>query len=362
MAEPLKDQIDAKLLSRFSASVSEVDPGADIGQIEACAEALDALELKDRINLIADALARALSGDRRSQLRSVVKLSQAGFEGMAGWPIASFIERHCLCEPEEALTAMSRVTETFTCEFAVRPYLDQHLELTMKHVMAWTESESEHPRRLASEGTRPRLPWGPRVAALSQDPTIGLGVLDRLRHDGSDYVRRSVANHLNDIAKDHPDLVVRTANRWATETETDMSMIRHALRSLIKAGDAAAMEVLGFTSEPEVEVLDFEVTPPTVVLGESIELAAKLRSVAAVPQKLVVDFVIHHVLANGQTSAKVFKWATPTIDPGQILELQKTRKIATASTRRYHPGRHRVELQVAGASVASGVFDLPRGS
>ena len=363
MAEALKHWISVEVVTDLAAAVAEIDRAADVDKLSTIAAALEDLELKDRVNLVADALAESLSGSHADKMMVAVELAASGrFEGMTGWPLASLIERHGLGDPPAALQAMTKLTEYFSCEFAVRPFLIEHLDQTMAQVHAWTDSPSEHPRRLASEGTRPKLPWGPDVPALLADPTIGLAVLEKLRHDPSEYVRRSVANHLNDVAKADPELVVETAARWSAEPETAEPMITRALRTLVKNGHPGAMEVLGFSSEPTLVVDGFTVSPSEVTLGQSIEIVAVLTSVADTEQRFVVDFVIHHVLANGRTSPKVFKWTTPTLAPGATIELRKKRKIATASTRRYHPGYHQVDLQIAGTSLAQGGFELPVGS
>ncbi|MGI9599036.1 MAG: DNA alkylation repair protein, partial [Acidimicrobiales bacterium] len=176
-------------------------------------------------------------------------------------------------------------------------------------------------------------------------------------------VRRSVANHLNDLAKSQPDLVVETLTRWCGESEpVDDRMVRHALRSLVKQGHGGALALLGFTTEPELGPVDFSCHPSEIDLGSQIELTAELTSTARSDQLLVIDFVIHHVLAGGKTSPKVFKWTTQNLAPGQTLALSKKRTIQTASTRKYHAGQHRIDLQVAGRPVASTVFRLSQSS
>jgi hypothetical protein len=197
------------------------------------------------------------------------------------------------------------------------------------------------------------------VQALLDDPTIGLELLRALRHDGSETVRRSVANHLNDIAKAHPDLVVEVIREWLDESEpVDEWMVRHALRTLVKQGHPGAHTLLGFAVDPSVEVLRFEAVPSSIALGDNVELTFGLASTANEMQRLVIDFVIHHVNASGATSPKVFKWTTVDLEPMQTVELTKKRLIQTASTRRYHAGHHRVDVLVGGQVAASTGFDL----
>lgn len=356
----LKDEIDADLVAllarEFEAVTAEFD-GA--GFRDAVLDRLDDLELKDRINLIADALADRLPADYRRALDIVVRVAVTEPGAWAAWPLCSFVERHGLDDPEASLAAMPELTKQWSCEFAIRPYLRDHLDLTRTHLRRWVLDADERVRRLTSEGTRPLLPWGPKVPVLSEDPAIGLELLTALRHDPSEDVRRSVANHLNDVAKSNADLVVAVLQDWTSEAEpVDEAMVRHALRTLVKKGHAGALELLGFTTDPEITVDRFACHPDRVTLGGRIRLEATLTSTAETEQRLVVDFVIHHVNASGETSPKVFKWTTCSIRSGETIELTKRRSIVPASTRTYHPGVHRVDLQVGGRTVGSTRFDL----
>ena len=360
MAEPLKDRFDRGLVELLAERFHDLHPAFDAtGFTNALVDAFPALELKDRINLVADELRRALPADYPTALALVVAVAETdGVEGFTAWPLCSFVERHGLADPPASLSAMERLTRRFSCEFAVRPFLEHHLDLTLASLREWTGSSDEAVRRLPSEGTRPHLPWAPKVQALVDDPEIGIGLLERLRHDPSETVRRSVANHLNDIARNHPERVVEICTAWSADPDVEPSMIRHALRSLVKKGDPGALAVLGFTTSPEVRIDAFTIDPASISLGESITLSATLTSTATVPQRLVVDFVIHHIGASGATTPKVFKWTTVDLDAGETAELVKRRSIATASTRRYHAGTHRVELQVAGQAAAECSFEL----
>ena len=253
---------------------------------------------------------------------------------------------------------MEFVTQRMSCEFAVRPFLRDHYDETYARLLAFTDHDDERVRRLPSEGTRPRLPWGVRVQRLLDDPLPGLALLRRLRHDPSEAVRRSVVNHLNDVAKAHPELVVDTLAAWMQEPATDRRMVSHALRTLVKRGEAGALAVLGFATEPQVVVERFDVSPAVVEMGAHLLLSTDLRSVDTGPQRLVVDFVVHHVNASGSTSPKVFKWTTLDLGPEERRALTKRRSIQQASTRTYRAGTYRVELQVGGRVMAATSFDV----
>lgn len=363
MAEPLKNQFDSDvvrlLAERFESHRAGFD--SDLFTSTLLGE-FPALELKERINLVADSLAEHLPHDYSEALGIVMDVAAVGVDGFAAWPLCSFIERHGVAHPELSLPAMEALTARWSCEFAVRPFLDEHLELTRSFLRRWVHHDDEAVRRLASEGTRPRLPWGPRVQALLDDPEIGVELLTELRNDDSETVRRSVANHLNDLSRAEPDRTVEVLAEWGDDQTIDPAMVRHALRSLVKAGHPGALSLLGFTTDARIHVESFTLTPPRIFLGSAIELSATIRSTGEADQRLVVDFVIHHVTAAGSTSPKVFKWRNLTLAPDECITLTKIRKIQTASTRRYHSGLHRIELQIAGQPVAAAQFDLADSS
>ncbi len=360
MAEPLKDRVGPATVERLAARLAAVRPGFGARAFEdSVIPRLDGLELKDRINLIADALAAALPDDYPDALGTIVRVAAEPLEEWAAWPLCSFVERHGVDHPEASLAAMPTLTRRWSCEFAIRPFLDHHLDLTLPYLRRWTSDADESVRRLASEGTRPLLPWGPRVKALTDDPRIGIELVTRLRHDESETVRRSVANHLNDVAKSHPDMVLDLLRDWTEESDpVDRDMVRHALRTLVKQGHPGALDLLGFTTDASVEVAEFTCAPSALDIGATIELTLELTSTAEEEQVLVIDFVVHHVNASGATSPKVFKWATVRLAPGDTTRLTKRRRIQDASTRTYHPGTHRVDAQVAGRTAAHTSFEL----
>lgn len=362
MPAALKDSVDAAVVDELARRFADADDRFDAdGFTDRTTPRLDALELKARIELIARELWQAL-GDRdpAASLACLVDVARAEppVEGWAAWPLATVVELFGPSRPVQALDAMEHVTKRMSCEFAVRPFLRDHYDATYARLLEFTEHDDERVRRLPSEGTRPRLPWGMSVQRLLDDPRPGLALLHRLRHDPSETVRRSVANHLNDVAKTRPELVVETLSAWMDEPETDRRMVAHALRTLIKRGEPSALAVLGFTTEAAVVVERFDVSPAVVDMGGHIVLDADLRSTATGSQRLVVDFVVHHVNASGATSPKVFKWTTIDLGPGERRSLTKRRVIQQASTRTYRAGTHRIELQVAGRVVAAAEFDV----
>ncbi len=354
--------VDRGVVEDLAARFAGVVPGFDKDGFAAdLLERLSSLELKPRIEAIARRIAAGLGDDYRTALATVVAVATAEppIDGWAAWPLCTFVEIFGVDDPEASLPAMEHLTKRASCEFAIRPFLKDHFEIAYAQLAIFARHPHPDVRRLASEGSRPRLPWGMRVPALIEDPGPGLALIERLRHDPSETVRRSVANHLNDVAKDHPDAVIDTMARWRDEDPpVDPALIRHALRTLVKRGDPGALAVLGFTTDAAVDVGRFTCRPDVVEMGENLELTAELTSTRETIQHLVVDFVIHHVTSSGTLSPKVFKWTTIDLGPGESTTLVKRRRIQHASTRTYYPGSHRVDLQVAGRVVASAAFEV----
>jgi 3-methyladenine DNA glycosylase AlkC len=278
-----------------------------------------------------------------------------GFQAVA---ITEYVARRGTADADASLAALADLTRFGTAEFAIRPFLAQDSAHTLGVMQRWTTSDDEHVRRLASEGCRPRLPWAARVPALKADPTLGAPILEALKADPAVYVRKSVANHLNDIAKDRPDWLVGRLGEWSQADPATRWIVRHALRTLIKAGEPRALALIGVGHGAEVAVRRFAVTPAALRLGEPIGLVADLVSTATTAQALVVDYRIHYARPGGRTAAKVFKWKALDLAAGATASLSIRQTIRDFSTRRHHPGRHAVELIVNGRTMAEAAFTL----
>ena len=339
------------------------DTAAFVAEIRAD---VDDLEFKERIALFSRALHRQLpptfpeAWAILKQLLGDELVEEEGMfnEGFALWPLAHFIEVYGLDDFEAAVAAMYGITKRHTAEFAIRPFLQRYPERTLAVLRQWVTDESPHVRRLVSEGTRPRLPWAGRLDAFIADPTPTLALLESLKDDPSAFVRKSVANHLNDISKDHPQLVIDTLTRWRADAGPErLWIIRHALRTLVKQGDPAALALLGF-GPAQVTLHDLRLEPDRLRLGETLLLSFSLHSEIDETQNLVIDYLIHFVKASGQTSPKVFKLSTRTINGRELLQLQKRHALKPVTTRRYYPGEHRLEIQVNGQVLGGRPFWL----
>ncbi len=273
-------------------------------------------------------------------------------------PLAHFVEVYGLEHFEVSVRAMKEITQRHSSEFTIRPFLVRYPDAMLAVLHEWVHDENFHVRRLVSEGTRPRLPWGMRLHQFVKDPTPTLALLEHLKDDPSEYVRRSVANHLNDITKDHPDLVLMTVRRWREGASQGTNwLIRHALRSLVKAGHPQALALLGY-GEATVSLVDFQVQPAQIELGQSVTFTFTLRNDAAAAQDLLIDYVVYYVKANGSTSPKVFKLNTRTVAPGETITIQKKHPIKPITTRVHYPGTHTIAIQVNGQNLGGSTFEL----
>ena len=366
MAEPLKNSFGVEVVEGIADALDQAHPGFDRAAfVAACLDGYDDLELTDRARHIAAAMASHLPEDRGEALRIVTaSLGPEGqeLEGMEAFvylPHVYFVADHGLDHFEDAMVAQYELTKRFTAEFSIRAYLDHHTGATLARLREWTTDPSEHPRRLVSEGTRPRLPWAPRLKRFQDDPAPVIDLLELLKDDESEYVRRSVANNLNDIAKDHPDLVVEVAERWWTDADDNRRrLIRHGLRTLIKAGHPGALAVLGYGPDSPLAVRSVAVTPDVVAIGGKISVVAALHNPTDQPQAGLIDLRVHFVKANGQTSPKVFKGAEIEVPPGETATVAKTISVKQHSTRTHYPGHHLVELLVNGDARPGAGFEL----
>lgn len=355
----MKHWFDEAFYRRSAAQLAALHASFDAPRFLAHAlDGLDRRELMARLHRTANAFHLALPLPFAGQLAVLrAHAPQIGHNFVAIWPCAH-IARHGLARPDLALPALRELTRHGSAEFAIRPFLVHDLEGTLAAMRAWADDAAdEHARRLASEGCRPRLPWGERLHALVADPRPALPILETLRADPSLYVRKSVANHLNDISKDHPELVLDVASAWNRRDARTAWIVKHALRTLIKKGHPRALALLGAGDAPKVKAT-LAVSPRRLRLGESVAFTAKLHSTSTKRQSLIVDYVVHYVRDSGRASAKVFKWTALELAPGESVSLTKRQTIRDFTTRRHHAGRHRVELQINGRRLAETAFSL----
>lgn len=368
MAEALKTFYGPEIPKAIARMIAAVSPRFDSRAfLRDALDGYDALELMQRGRHIADALRVHLPEHYPAAVKILLASARqpTGLKGKN--PMGSFlylphtlyVSRHGLNDFELSMHAQHSLTQMFTAEMSLRPFIEKHPERTLNTLRQWARDPSEHVRRAVSEATRPRLPWAPRLRAFMRDPRPVLDLLEMLKDDPSLYVRRSVANNLNDIGKDHPELLVQTAARWMKNASANRQwIVRHALRSAVKRGDAGALRVLGFGGGTAGVVKNAKVSPARVKPGGTVTIAFDVANATARSQRMVVDLRVHYVKANGNTSVKVFKLRELELAGKARVALSKRLSLKNLTTRKHHPGKHRVEALINGRAVLLGHFEL----
>lgn len=366
MAEPLKNQFfTPQFVDDLCAALVQVDATFDAPafQAQVYADGWDDYTLMQRMRHITACLGASLPGDYRAVLdrltRASFLLDAYGFDRLI---FPEYVALYGLDDWDASLPALKTFTPQCSSEFAVRPFILQDPPRMMVQMLDWAGDTDPHVRRLASEGCRPRLPWALALPLFKADPAPILPVLERLKTDESEYVRRSVANNFNDIAKDNPQVVIDVLREWRQigSPHTDW-IINHALRTLVKAGDPQALDILGFNHDAAVQVHSLTVEPAQVAMGAAISFRFTVEATGTPAQDFIIDYVLHFARANGKSSRKVFKLTRRTMQPGETLTLEKSFSFAPINTRRYYPGPHRIEVQVNGRVRAGAGFEVITG-
>ncbi|MEE1674758.1 DNA alkylation repair protein [Agarivorans aestuarii] len=369
MAEQMlmKNGLAEPAVQRIAQGIAAVYPEFDAKRfVELALKGLEELGLKQRVTHIIEVLQQTLPEDFAKVTEILTALPQYwdrgdpddSLRGFAIWPVTDYVAVAGIDQPQLAFQALAALSPLFSAEFAIRPFIEKHPELSWQQLLAWTRSEDEHLRRLASEGCRPRLPWGVQLKQLITDPAPIYPILEALKNDSSLYVRRSVANNLNDIAKDHPEQVLALCLAWQQGASSDLQwLIKHATRSLVKQGHPKSFPLLGYTAEPKVDIEEFALLNSEVAMGESLSFAIALRAQKP-QQKFVLDYALHFMKANGKTAAKVFKLKNVNLAEGEMFAMEKSHSFKAISTRRYYPGEHFVAIHINGQEQARLAFTL----
>ncbi len=351
----LRDEISPTLVDALGGAVAAAWPAFPAARFARLAtDGLAPLALMARVDHVAAALGACLP-DAFPEAAVVVRgaLASPDLDGWTALPCTAWVARDGIGDPATALPLLAELTPRFSAEWAIRPFIRRHPDVTWTRLREWTAHDDAHVRRLVSEGTRPRLPWGSRLQELIADPSPAVALLHRLADDPSPYVRRSVGNHLNDIAKDHPALAVELARGWREAGAHGDEVARRGLRTLVAAGDPAALEALGLATP--VALGAFDVAPRRVPLGASVEVTATLEGPPGTP--VVAHLLVHY--RGADRPAKPFVLARGAIPAGGRLAIRRRHAFRTVSIRTVRPGPHRVALQANGAVLADAVVEVP---
>lgn len=347
-------------------AIHAASPDTALTQLQYASSNLATLSLRERSDVLRDALLHDLPGTYDSFV-TVIRRAQGGpllFTGWLIWPVTGAVARKAIGENtdfafDDALALLAELTSRLTSEFAIRSLLDHDLDRALAVIQTWTSSDDVDVRRLASEGTRAFLPWSTRVRGLLDHPRATLPIITALYRDPSEYVRRSVANHLNDLSRQHPEIVVETARAWLNgPDENTARLVAHGLRTLVKRGDPGALGLLGFTPAESITVDGPTLDSATVPFGGTERFHIGITNNGSTSARLAIDYIVHHSKAKGAQTSKTFKLTTATLAPGERLDRTREHSFRAITTRRYYPGPHAIEVQVNGVVRGRAEFEL----
>ena len=272
--------------------------------------------------------------------------------------LPDYIEQYGMDDYETSMIAFEKITQFTSCEFAVRPFILKHPERLMKQMLNWSKHKNHNVRRFSSEGCRSRLPWSMALPFLKKDASPILPILENLKNDDSEYVRKSVANNLNDISKDHPKLVIKTAKKWIGKTKNTDWIVKHGCRTLLKQGNLEVMSIFGFGSIEDIEISHFEILTPKIQIGDYVEFSFQLHNKSDKKRKVRLEYGVYYQKANGSLNRKVFKISEKEYEAHSTTTIEKRQSFKVITTRKFHLGLHQISLIVNGNEVEVLDFEL----
>jgi len=320
-------------------------------------------ELKDRMRHTARAMHLFMSDDFEEAVRLIEKIiaklreARFGEHSLEFMFLPDYIENYGINDYKNSVKAIELTTQFVSCEFAIRPFLLKYGEEMLQQMEKWSLHPNHHVRRLATEGSRPRLPWAMAIPSLKKNPNPILPLLENLKNDSSEYVRRSVANNLNDIAKDHPQIVIDIASKWkGTSKETD-AIIKHGSRTLLKKGNVDILSHYGLDNENLI-FTDFRITTPEVKNGDAVEFSFSIVNSGNNPKTVRLEYAVYYNKANGLLSKKVFKISERIYQSNEKATVARSQSFRPITTRKYYTGLHRLAVIINGQEQSIGDFML----
>lgn len=354
--EPLKNMYNKKFFEEFTVVIKKVIPtfNKTIFLNSIFDTEWKNRELKQRMRHITLTLKKHLPDDFETMIKLILKITNQltkqevksqGFEWMF---FPEFIELYGLNHYKISVNTFEKMTQFTSCEFAVRPFIVKYQKEMMQQMFVWSKHKNKHVRRLSSEGCRPMLPWSMALPKLKDDPILILPILENLKEDSSEYVRRSAANNLNDISKNQPEIVIKIAKKWLGKTAETDKLVKHASRTLLKAGNQEIMPLFGFGSVEKIAVNQFKFHNSKINIGNYLNFSFQLTNKATTDLKLRLEYAIYYQKANGTLSKKVYKISEKNYAKETVFSIEKKQSFKVISTRKFHLGLHQVAIVVNG--------------
>ena len=361
----IKDIYSPSFYENFSEAVAEVHPAFDKRKfIDAIyKDNFDQKEWKDRMKHTTVVLHQFMPQNFPEAVvlidKIIINLKKNKFtEGnLAFIFFADYIEMYGLDNFKTSAKAFVSITQFISCEFAVRPFILKYKEKMIEEMVKWSTHENYHVRRLASEGSRPRLPWAMAIPFLKKDPASILPILENLKNDASEYVRRSVANNLNDIAKDNPQIVLEIAGKWKGVTKETDAIIKHGCRTLLKQGHPQILNHYGLEST-NIELSNFKIKTPVVKIGDYLQFQFHLNNKNNEAKTIRLEYAVHYKKSKGHLAKKVFKISEKIYQPNQVIKVDRNQSFKIITTRVFHTGIHQLSIIINGTESEALEFEL----
>ncbi|MEO8534187.1 MAG: DNA alkylation repair protein [Flavobacterium sp.] len=361
----IKDIYSVAFYEKFSQAVAEVHPEFDKQKfIDTIYESDFAQkEWKERMKHTTVVLHQFMPQDFKEAVALVDKIiknlrkNNLTDGNLAFIFFADYIEIYGLDDFKTSVKAFVSITQFISCEFAVRPFILKYKEKMIAEMVQWSLHENHHVRRLASEGSRPRLPWAMAIPFLKKDPASMLPILENLKNDSSEYVRRSVANNLNDITKDNPHIVLEIAAKWKGFSKETDGIIKHGCRTLLKQGHPEILSHYGLESS-NIELSDFEIKTPLVKIGDYLQFQFHLKNINDEPRTVRLEYAVHYKKAKGHLAKKVFKISEKVYPSNQLIKVERNQSFKIITTRVFHTGIHELSIIINGTESKTLRFEL----
>lgn len=350
MAELLKDSLFSnENVKALSGKVKKFFPQFD--EQKFLAQVFDSnwknLELKQRMRHITIILNNQMNLSYKKSIKVLNKISEE-YSGFAGMVLSDFVEVYGLDDFETSKKALKKFTSCCSSEFAVRPFIIKYGSKMMEEMYDWSCDSNHHVRRLASEGCRSRLPWGIALPEFKKDPAPVIPILEKLKNDSSEYVRKSVANNLNDISKDNPEIVLDIAENWYGNSKNTDWIVKHGLRTLLKKGNKRALELFGVSKKINFDVKNIRVSKSKIKINSEMEFGFEVVNKEKSETNFRVEYQIDFMKSNGKLSGKIFKISEITLKPDESKRFEKSFLFVNRTTRKLYPGKHIVSIIVNG--------------
>jgi len=355
MAEPFKNIYNQQFFNGFTKEMKNVIDNFDkkLFLSKIYDEEWENRELKQRMRHISTVLKGFLPTDYKNSITKILELLDQLKENQFGLSLEymflpDFIEQYGLNDYQVSIKALEEITQFTSCEFAVRPFIIKYPTQMMKQMLIWSKHQHHGVRRFSSEGCRPRLPWAMALPTLKENPTPIIPILENLKNDTSEFVRKSVANNLNDIAKDNPKTVINIVKEWQGKSRNTDWVIKHGCRTLLKQGNPEVMKLFGFGSVKNIRIENYHILTPKVKVGEFLEFEFRLLNNNNKNTKIRLEYGLYYQKANGSLSKKVYKISEKEYDKNSKTQIKRKQSFRVITIRKFHLGIHQLSVIING--------------